>query len=91
LITENGASDIRLLGQPDSIFGDFDFDCCFAEQEALLVIEYNANRAANLSTDAAADHNDSLVSGNEFERSNTLSSSSPRLKEQKGNAKQKRS
>ncbi len=77
MIAENGDIDINLPGNLDSLFGDFHVDRCFAEQEALPVIEYNASCAANLSTDTPANHNDGLVSGNEFERSNTPSSSSP--------------
>lgn len=91
MIVENDDVDIDLPGNLSSPFGDFDIDRSFAEQEALPVIEYNGSRAANLSTDAPADHNDGLVSENELERSNTPSSSSPRLKEQRGNAKRKRS
>ncbi len=87
MIAETDDIDIDLPGNLDSLFGDFDIDRYFAEQEALPVIEYNARRAVNLSTDAPADYNDGLVLGNEFERSNTPSSSSPRLKEQRGNTK----
>ncbi|KAG9228375.1 hypothetical protein BJ875DRAFT_489937 [Amylocarpus encephaloides] len=79
---ENDDIDIDLPGNLDSLFRDFDVDRYFAEQEARPVIEYNASRA---------DHNDGLVSGNEFERSNTPGSSSHRLKEQRGNTKRKRS
>ncbi len=91
MIAETDDININLPGNLDSLFGDFDIDRYFAEQEALPVIEYNASRAANLSTDAPANYNDGLVLGNKFKRSNTLSSSSPRLKEQRGNIKQKRS
>ena len=77
MIAENDDIDIDLPGNLDSLFGDFDVDRYFAEQEALPVIEYNASCAANLSTDAPADHNDGLMSGNKFKKSNTLSSSSP--------------
>jgi hypothetical protein len=91
VIAENDDIDIDLPGNLDSLFGDFDVDRYFAEQEDLPVFEYNVSRAANLSTDAPADHNDGLVSWNEFERSNTPGSSSHRLKEQRGNTKRKRS
>jgi hypothetical protein len=91
VIAENDNIDIDLPGNLDYLFGDFDVDRNFAEQEALPSIEYNASRAANLSTDAPTNQNDGLVLGNEFERSNTPGSSSHRLKEQRGNTKRKRS
>jgi hypothetical protein len=91
VIVENDAIDVELPGNLDSLFGDFDVDRYFAEQEAFPVIEYSASRAANLSTGALADHNDGLVSGNELERSNTPGSSSHRLKEHRGSTKRKRS
>jgi len=87
VIVENNDIDINLPCNLDFLFSDFDVDYYFAEQEAPPIIEYNASRAANLSTDAPTNYNDGLVLGNKFKRSKTLSSSSPRLKEQRGNTK----
>lgn len=69
-----------MIAENNPLFDDFDFDRYNAEQEA-----------ANMSTEAPVDQKDDLVPGNEFERSSNRSSSSPRLQEQRGNTKRKRS
>ncbi len=92
MIVENDAIDVELPGDLDSIFGDFDFDLdrYLAEQEARPIVDGNDSCVTNQNTDTPAEQTDSWVSGNEFEKSNTPSASTRRLKEQRGHAKWRR-
>lgn len=91
MIVDNDAINIDLPGDLDSLFGDCDLDRCFAELEARPVIEYNSCRATNQNADAPAGQTNGLVSGNEFEKSNTRGSSTRRVVERRDNAKRRRS
>jgi hypothetical protein len=92
VIVENDAIDVELPGDLDSIFGDFDFDFdrYLAEQEARPTVDDNDSRVTNQNTGTPADQTDSWVSGNEFEKSDNPSTSTRRLKEQRGHAKRRR-
>ena len=83
MIIENDAIDFELLGNLDSIFGDFDFDLdrYLIEQEARPIVDDNDSYVTNQNTDTPTDQTDSWVSGNEFEKSNTLIASNRRLEE----------
>jgi hypothetical protein len=77
MIVEKNAINIELLGDLDSIFGDFDFDlnCYLAEQEAHPIVDGNDSCVTNQNTDTPAGQTDSWVLGSEFEKSNTPSAS----------------
>ena len=91
MIAENSASDIGFPGHPDSLFGDFDFDCYLAEQEACPRVEYNSSCATNQNTDTPDDLTDNLVVWGEFEKSDTPGSSTHRVVKRRGKAKRRRS
>jgi hypothetical protein len=86
-VAENGTVDIDPLSDFDSIFGDI--NALFEEHEVSSVIECRDDIASNSQTDVSAGQIDSLMSENEFGKSDTLSSGSAQPMRQRINTKRR--